>query len=143
MASRAHRLSRVRSCSTIIFAFLCLSVPLSAQKLTDAQVKNLKTCNASRTNETCKLVIDRSSPLNPPTIQLYSDQIVVVIIKNPLPVERYFLDDGATGAATVNPDQISAVVQGLFPAAAKVESGQVAFLSLAIKAKPGAARRPI
>jgi hypothetical protein len=142
MVSQARRRSRVRSCSTIIFAFLCFSLPISAQKLTDTQVRDLKTCNVSKTNATCKLVIDRSNPLNPPTIQMYSDQMVVVIIKNPLPVERYFLDDGATGAATVNPDQISAVAQGLFPAAAKVESGQVAFFSLAIKAKPGACKAP-
>jgi hypothetical protein len=141
MVSRAHRLLSVRFCSTIIFAFLCFSLPISAQKLTDTEVRDLKTCNVSKTNATCKLVIDRSNPLNPPTIQMYSDQMVVVIIKNPLPVERYFLDDGATGAATVNPDQISAVVQGLFPAAAKVESGQVAFLAMA-KIKPGACKAP-
>jgi hypothetical protein len=141
MVSRARRFSHIKSCSMIVFAWLCFSLPVSAQKLTDSEIPGLKTCNVSKTNETCKLVIDRSNPLNPPTIQMYSGQTVVVIIKNPLPVERYFLDDGPTGAATLNPDEVSAVAQGLFPAAAKVEAGQVAFLAMA-KKKVGACKAP-
>src|ERR1700721_456680 len=60
-------------------------------------------CSLSKTNESCTLTIDRSNPVAPSTVQMYSDQQLTVIINNPLPFERYFLDF-TSGQATVAPD---------------------------------------
>lgn len=142
MVSHACLIVRFTFGLEIVLALLCFSLPSEAQKLADAEVRNVKLCNVSKTNSSCKLVIDRSNPLNAPTIQMYSNQVIAVIVKNPLPFERYFLDDSATGQASVLPDQVSTVVGGLFPAGAKVEAGQVAFMAKANPAKKGACGAP-
>src|ERR1700726_1185480 len=70
-------------------------------------------CSLSKTNLSCELVIDRSNPVAPSTVQMYSDQHLTGRIKNPLPFERYFLDF-TTGQATLAPDVASSIVGGMF-----------------------------
>jgi len=71
-------------------------------------------CNLSKTNHSCTIVIDRGKPVAPTTIQMYSGQKLTVVVQHALLHERYFLDY-ATGAATIQPDSTSSVIQGLFP----------------------------
>lgn len=59
-------------------------------------------------------MIDRSNLVAPPAIQMYSDQQITVILKNPNSFERYFLDYQA-GQATVLPDVASSIVQAFEP----------------------------
>lgn len=47
------------------------------------EVKALRVCSLARTDENCKLVIDRSNPVSPSTVQMYSSQIVTIVVKNP------------------------------------------------------------
>jgi hypothetical protein len=69
-------------------------------------------CSVAKTNTNCELTIDRSNPVAPPTIQMYSDQTLTVQISNPLPFERYFLDF-SSGVATAAPDEASAITTAL------------------------------
>jgi hypothetical protein len=96
------------------FAFLCLCGAFPAQ------AQYLPTCSLSKTNQSCQLVIDRSNPVAPSTVQMYSDEHLRVIVKNPLPYERYFLDFTSAQAA-VTPDVTSNIVQGLIPGLAKFQ----------------------
>jgi hypothetical protein len=82
-------------------------------------VKALPECSLARTNKSCRLTIDRERPLTPPTVQMYSDQSLTVIVKRPKTYERYFLDY-QSGQATISPDIASAIVQGMFPSFAKI-----------------------
>ncbi len=75
-----------------IMALLLFPISAGAKHLTSAQIKSLPDCSLARTNLSCKLVIDRRSPVAPQGLQMYSDQELTVIVKNPLPFERYFLD---------------------------------------------------
>jgi hypothetical protein len=50
---------------------------------------------------------------------MYSNEVFVVVIKNPNNFERYFLDY-QTGQATVLPDVTSSIIQGLFPSLGKL-----------------------
>jgi hypothetical protein len=97
-------------------AVLCLlcSFPLPAQG-------GLPECSLSKTNNSCELVIDRSNPVAPSAVQMYSNQQLTILIKNPLPFERYFLDF-TTGQATLTPDVTSSIVQGLIPDLQKLEA---------------------
>jgi hypothetical protein len=82
-------------------------------------------CNLSKTNRSCTIVIDRQNPIAPSTLQMYSGETLTVIVENPFPYERYFLDY-TTSAATLTPDVTSSIVQGLFPSlSATVFSAQV------------------
>lgn len=84
------------------------------------QVSKLPKCSASRTNETCKLVVDRRSPLSPSTLQLYSGQHIVVIVKGALWTERYFLDYGP-GQATLRPEVGTLLAQSLIAPLGKLQ----------------------
>lgn len=93
---------------------------MSSALARSASAQSPPECSLSKTNETCTLVIDRSNPVAPPTVQMYSDQQLTVKIKNPLPFERYFLDF-TTGQAALTPDVTSSIVQGLFPSLQKLQ----------------------
>jgi hypothetical protein len=118
MAARCS-LKLLRTFSGILVTTGLFIVTLHGQDFTPAQIRKQPVCSLARTNENCKLIIDRSNPVSPSTAQMYSDQIVTVVIKNPKDYERYFLDY-QTGQATVTPDVTSSIVQGLLPAMGKV-----------------------
>jgi hypothetical protein len=84
-----------------------------------AAIKALPECSLAKTNKSCRLTFDRSKPVAPPTIQMYSGQGVTVVVKNAKPFERYFLDY-ASGQANLKPDVASGIVQGLLPSAQKL-----------------------
>ena len=88
-----------------------LTIALSG---TSDDVKSLPQCSLSKTNNACKLIIDRMNPVAPSTVQMYSNQTLITIVKNPKFYERYFLDY-QTGQATLSPDVASSIVQGLLP----------------------------
>jgi hypothetical protein len=77
-------------------------------------------CSLAKTNQSCKIVIDRRNPVAPSTVQMYSGQTLTVIVKAPFFFERYFLDF-QTGQATLTPDVASSILQGLLPSLAKAE----------------------
>jgi hypothetical protein len=83
-------------------------------------VRNLRECSLTKTNTDCKLIIDRENPLTPPTVQMYSNQTLTVIVARPKFFERYFLDY-QTGQATLTPDVASSIVQGLLPSLLKAQ----------------------
>lgn len=112
-------LSRAFSLALLVFVLFMAALSLRAQEFSPAQVKALRVCSLARTNENCKLVIDRSNPVSPSTVQMYSSQIVTVVIKNPKDYERYFLDY-QSGQATLTPDVTSSIVQGLLPSLGKL-----------------------
>jgi hypothetical protein len=101
--------------------------PTPEQAAKDAQaaqenlgdIKKLPECSLAKTNTDCKLIIDRQNPVAAPTIQMYSNQTLFVIVRNPNPFERYFLDY-QTGQAALTPDVASSIVQGLLPSLQKV-----------------------
>jgi hypothetical protein len=96
-----------------------LSIPLFGTGVFDAgQMRDLPECSLAKTNRTCKLMIDRSNPLSPSTVQMYSSQALVVLLENPNPHERYFLDY-QSGQVSLLPDVASSIVQGLLPSFAK------------------------
>lgn len=103
-----------RSKLSFAIVFLCLACRLSLQ------AQSLPECSLSKTNSSCKLVIDRANPVAPSTVQMYSDQQLTVIVKNPLPYERYFLDF-TTAQAAVTPDVASTIVQSLIPSLSKFQ----------------------
>jgi len=84
-----------------------------------AAIKALPECSLAKTNKRCRLTVDRSKPVAPPTIQMYSGQGVTVVVENPKPFERYFLDY-ASGQANLKPDVASSIVQGLLPSLQKL-----------------------
>lgn len=102
MTAPAQPVFRLRILFAIALVFLCCPFSLHAQP----------ECSLSKTNKSCRLVIDRSNPVAPSTIQMYSDQQLTVVIENPLPFERYFLDF-TTGQATVAPDVAGNIVSSL------------------------------
>src|SRR5690348_4876709 len=69
-------------------------------------------CSVARTNKSCTLTIDRTNPLAPPTIQMYSGQRVTIIVRNPYYFERYFADY-QSGQIAVVPDIGATIVSGL------------------------------
>lgn len=95
-------------------AILCLGWSLALQAQEPPQ------CSLSKTNSSCEVVIDRSNPVAPSTVQMYSDQHLTVRIKNPLPFERYFLDF-TTGQAALTPDVASSIVGGMFTGLGKLQ----------------------
>ena len=56
---------------------------------------------------------------------MYSDQILIVLLENPKPYERYFLDY-QNGQVSLLPDVASSIVQGLLPPLAKAQEFQTA-----------------
>jgi hypothetical protein len=119
----------------------CLLLPVvlfsadisQGQQLTPAEVKALPECALGRTDTSCKLVIDRENPVAPPTVQMYSDQRLTVVVKHPKEFERYFLDY-QTGQATLVPDVTSSIAQGLLPSLGKI--GEFAALLYGARAQP-------
>jgi hypothetical protein len=105
---------------TLIMALLLMPISARGKRLEPAQIKALPECSLAKTNWSCKLVIDRRNPVSPPVVQMYSDQALTVIVKNPLPYERYFLDY-QTGQATLSPDVTASIVQGLIPSMGKIQ----------------------
>jgi hypothetical protein len=103
-----------------VVSISCLPHLALAQQsgLKAADVKALPECSLARTNMSCRLTIDREKPVTPPSIQMYVNQRVAVIIKHPKTYERYFLDY-QSGQATISPDVTSSIIQGLFPSLAK------------------------
>src|SRR5580704_8505780 len=91
--------------------FFC-TLSANGQKLPDE-------CSLSRTNKSCTLIVDRANPLSPPTVQMYSGEVLTVLVKNANTFERYFLDF-QSGQATLKPDVASSIVQGLLPSLMKV-----------------------
>src|SRR5579864_4149702 len=92
------------------------SEPTAAEKRKKemAAIKALPECSLAKTNKSCRVTVDRSKPVAPPTVQMYSGQGVTVVVENPKPFERYFLDY-ASGQANLKPDVASSIVQGLLP----------------------------
>ncbi len=116
---------RMTSCHTL-FSILAMALLFPASRAngqvppTPAQIEAFPECSLAKTNENCKLIIDRGNPVAPPAVQMYSDQTLTVIVKNPLFFERYFLDY-QTGQATLSPDVTSSIIQGFLPSLAKAE----------------------
>ncbi len=111
-------------CCYTLFSIFAIALLLSAstaqgEELTADAVLKLPECSLAKTNESCKLIVDRANPLSPPTVQMYSDKTLTVVIKNPKNFERYFLDV-QSGQATLNPDFASSIVQGMLPAMGKM-----------------------
>ena len=104
-------------CSLVLALFFS-ALAANGQQLTPAQIKALPECSLAKTNNSCKLIIDRSNPVAPSVVQMYSNQALTVVVKNPKPYEWYFLDY-QTGQATLTPDVASSIVQGLLPSFAK------------------------
>lgn len=107
---------RIKSCRPR----LCLIVMALLFSAFAAEGQQLPECSLAKTNENCMLVIDRRNPVAPPTVQMYSNQSLTVIVKNPLFFERYFLDF-QSGQATLTPDVASSIVQGLLPSLGKAQ----------------------
>ncbi|MGA7793849.1 MAG: hypothetical protein WCA19_12495 [Candidatus Acidiferrales bacterium] len=118
---------------TTLFALLVVCLLTASPAHGQIDLQHLPECSLSKTNGTCKLVIDRGNPVAPSAVQMYSNQALLVIIKNPLPFERYFLDF-TTGQAALSPDVTSSIVQGLFPNLQK--------MMMMMKSLPGAAAAP-
>ncbi len=85
-----------------------------------APVKPAPECSLSKTNTKCVLIVDRSNPVSPSTVQMYSGESVTVIVENPKPFERYFLDY-QSGQATLQPDVASSIIQAMLPALGKLQ----------------------
>jgi len=100
--SVSHREKQFCALSVLFIFVLALVRSVSAQS----------ECSLSKTNKNCTLTIDRSNPVAPSTVQMYSDQYLTVVIKNPLPFERYFLDF-SSGQATIAPDVTANIVTAL------------------------------
>jgi len=75
-------------------------------------------CSVARTNKSCTLTIDRTNPLAPPTIQMYSGETVTIIVRNPYYFERYFADY-QSGQIAVVPDVGATIISGLLTPLAK------------------------
>jgi hypothetical protein len=69
-------------------------------------------CSTEKVNGDCTFTIDRTNPLQPPTLQMYPGKTVTVRIVNALPFEQVSLDwQSSTGSLT--PDQASAIFNAL------------------------------
>ena len=97
----------------------CQGSTAVGQKLTPSDIQKLPSCSIAKVNHECKLSVDRTNPVVPPQIQLYSNQRLAVIIKSPRSFERYFLDP-VSGQQTLYPDTGSVILQGLLPSLAKI-----------------------
>src|SRR5438309_589037 len=109
MATLFQTRSRCKLLLTLAIAVIFYALMAQGQQPVPAAVRALPECALGRTNAFCKLVIDRDNPVAPPTVQMYSDQTLTVIVKNPREYERYFLDY-QTGQATLSPDVTSSIV---------------------------------
>ena len=108
--------TKCKSTDRFLVALTVLSVSLAWS----LHAQDFPECSLSTTNSSCQLIIDRSNPVAPSTIQMYSNQQLTVIVKNPLPHERYFLDF-TTAQAAITPDVTSTIVQSLIPSLAKFQ----------------------
>jgi hypothetical protein len=94
--------------------FFC-AFPLAVVMTAYGQVE----CSPAKTNHSCTLTIDRNNPLAPPQIQMYPNQELTVLVKNPHYFERYFLDY-STGQTVLAPDVSSSIVSGMLGPLAKL-----------------------
>lgn len=140
-AFRSIIFSRGFSLALLASVLFPAALPSQAQEFSPAQVKGLRVCSLAKTNENCKLVIDRSNPVSPSTVQMYSSQIVVVVIKNPKDYERYFLDY-QSGQATLTPDVTSSIVQGFLPSLGKLSEFTAKLIGVPPPAAPDPCGRP-
>ena len=90
----------------------------AAESAAMAAINILPECSLAKTNKSCRITIERTRPLTPPTLQMYSGANLTVIVKDPIFFERYFLDY-QSGQATLSPDVASSIVQGLLAPLAK------------------------
>jgi hypothetical protein len=89
----------------LLFVVLTVSAdPAAAQK----------PCSTEVVNGTCTLTLDRSYPVNVPTIQVRPGEQVKVIVVNPLPYETLSLDL-QSGQALAGTDQTAAFVAAAIP----------------------------
>lgn len=77
-------------------------------------------CSTEKVNRSCFIVVDRTNPMQPPTIQIYPGQVLIVRIIDALPFEQVSLDWQST-SANLMPDTTAAVLTALNPALAKSE----------------------
>jgi hypothetical protein len=114
------KLIRLINRRRVVFAtmvVLSLCFPLGSGAQTPAQKAKASPekpaeCSLSKTNQSCWLIIDRRNALAPSTIQMYSGEILTVVVKNPYTFERYFLDY-QSGQAALKPDVAASVIQPL------------------------------
>ena len=90
----------------------------AAESAAMAAINILPECSLAKTNKSCRITIERTRPLTPPTLQMYSGANLTVIVKDPIFFERYFLDY-QSGQASLSPDVASSIVQGLLAPLAK------------------------
>jgi hypothetical protein len=102
-----------------------------------ARTASADECSIAKTNQSCTLTIDRTSPLTPPTIQMYPGQTLTVVVKNPYYFERYFMDY-SSGQLALAPDVASSIVGGLLPSLSNFSQ----FHALLLKQHPGVAAPP-
>ena len=102
-----------------------------------ARTASADECSIAKTNKSCTLTIDRTSPLTPPIIQMYSGQTLTVAVKNPYYFERYFMDY-SSGQIALAPDVVSSIVGGLLPSLNNFNQ----FHALLLKQHPGVAAPP-
>ena len=115
------RIKRTYECLIpLVVVLLMSSLNANGQQLPAPEIKKLPDCSLAKTNRNCKLTIDRAIPLAPPPVQMYSNQALTVIVKNPKSFERYFLDF-QSGQANISPDVATGIVQGLLPSLSKAE----------------------
>ena len=99
-------------------AALLMALIFCTPRANGQQTKLPHECSLSKTNKSCTLILDRANPLSPPTVQMYSGEVLTVVVKNANTFERYFLDY-QSGQATLKPDVASSIVQGLLPSLLK------------------------
>lgn len=75
-------------------------------------------CSTEKVNGDCTLTIDRTNPLQPPTLQMYPGKVVTVKIENGLPFESLSLD-WQSSSAILSPDPSSSILSALDPAFGK------------------------
>jgi hypothetical protein len=85
-----------------------------------ATPKPPKPCSTEKVNGDCYVIVDRTNPLQLPTLQMYPGKTVEVRIQNGLPFELVSLD-WQNSTASLTPDPSNAILTALDPALAKAE----------------------
>jgi hypothetical protein len=92
-------------------------------------------CSLVKTNRSCTYTLDRSLPLTPPTLQMYSGQTITIAIKNGYSFERYSLDLSA-GSVNPAPDIGSNIFTALQPSLKNVGEIHESFERMMLYAVP-------
>lgn len=69
-------------------------------------------CSTEVVNRTCKVVIDRLRPVQPPPIQMYPNEKIIVVIKHQFPFESPYLE-WQSSTSTPAPDPTVSIVNTL------------------------------